>query len=207
MEQEPPPPRRLPFISEETRQRLLEELRLDTLPTTARVLEGITGERQSDRVELVGGMTQDIFADLISVNRPLAEEINKFTANYGAIFGQARLEGMALVLRAYDIELEHDIIGRLANLYADDLMEVEKVVGVRTIGMTTLQKLLTSPRVPEQQVALNYMVKAASIYMLSPSEAIIGAGQMYALLTKWWPKLYPPQPSSQPESPPQPDLG
>lgn len=193
-----PPPRSLPFISEETRQRLLEELGLQTPPTTLRVFEGITNEKQLTPSELVYGMTQNIFVDIIDVNRPLAEEINKSTTGVTPVIIDARMAGMALVIRVYDLELEHDFIHRFVNLDAEDLGIVSETVKAGNWNQSILHKLLTTPRIPEQQVALNSIVREASRDVMMPGEFIIGAGQMYALLLKWWPKMFPNQTSDQP---------
>lgn len=145
-------------------------------------------------------MAQNIFADIIDVNSPLAEEMNKSIIHLPISVTDSRLSGMALVIRAYDLDLEHDLIPRFANLGKEDLGIINETVKTNTIDLSILQKLLNMPRIPEQQATLNSIIKESSKHVWIPSELTIGAGQMYALLSKWWPKLFPNQTPSEPST-------
>lgn len=130
---EPRPQGGLPFISDTTRQRMLEELNLDTDLKSQAIVAGITGERKPYSGELLEAMTIDTLASLADINRPFVQAVQE-AIKTGLRFGHMRdhrdecAEGMAVVLRAFNMEESFDLLERFTNLQPEDIARVNQVI-------------------------------------------------------------------------------
>ena len=193
----------MPIISEETHQRLLEDFGLDMPQKTQDIIGNITGERKQSPWQTAQSITSQVFRDLMAVNRPLIQTIDeelKKQEPYEAAT-DTRTIGMAIVLRAFDINSQHDLTSRFSNLQPTDLEVVRIIIqqGLVPINTPILRRLLSTPRIPEQQVALNNIVNKVGSYGGGLNIFVQeGASIMYNTLSRLWPKLYPNQTPNQP---------
>ncbi|MBI2314529.1 hypothetical protein HYU93_00495 [Candidatus Daviesbacteria bacterium] len=193
-----PPPFPLPIISEDTKRRLLEETGLDTDPRTRRIIQGISGEPTNVLIT-INSLTDNVFLDLIDINRGLVEAISEELTRLGPpTEASERTKGMALVLRAFHIQSGFDLLPRLGNLKEnEDKNMVRGVIRAslpsKTQNLSLLEGLLTMPRIPEQQIVLNELIKKAGEVIGFKKAVSEGASVMYQILGRMWPRLYPPQ--------------
>lgn len=204
-----PPPQPLPIISEETRQSLFEELGLDNSPDTQRIITGITGERVTP-VDRIHSLAEIVFGDLIMSNRGLAQTISdelSLREPYKQVkFITRRRElGMAIVLKAFHIQSGFNLVPNFGKLQGEDLNLVRQIIQTSipsdsdTDSLPILERLLSMPRIPEQQFVLNEIIqKTRKVLATNNIYAQEGANTMYAILSHLWPKLGPETPSTQP---------
>ncbi len=217
MEPKPPeelsPPQYLPIISEKTKVRLLEELGLDNDPKTREIIQGISGRTESPR-KLAESLTINILSDLAGYNRKFVlamdEELTKIDPHAG--ISTDRTIGMAIILRAFEIDSDFDLISRFNNLGQEDIEIAMRTIQENTASkplpdIPILKRILSAPRIPEQQVALNGIVKDVDKSYIPEYIGYLteGTAIMYVLLSHLWPKLYPQNPSPI-QPPPQPNL-
>lgn len=153
--------------------------------------------------DLVESVTNNTFSDLLSINRNfvqiLDEELTKVQPFPEATNG--RTAGMAVVLRAFEVDSGFNLLSGFRNLQADDLNLVRKIIQgsipSQSSDLPILKRLLEMPRIPEQQVALNEIIQKADPYSsIFRGFSTEGAATMYQILSHLWPKLstYPPPP-------------
>lgn len=205
----------LPIVSNETAKILSEDFGLDISASTERVIQGITAEKQLSYREIFESQAVNIFTDLASANPQFVETIHKHLSNAkdsalktnsGA---NAAVVGMALVLRAYDIETNYDLISRFRNLQSSDIKTIDQLLErfLASSPRNILEQVLRGPKIPDQQINLNeILTKVTKIYLGFVSNSYYkryvhtGATTMYEALGTLWPKLFP-QGESQTQSP------
>lgn len=207
-ETEPQPqPSSLPIITSEVSDRLLNDLGLNVDSKTASIVAGITGEISSPRNNLED-ITSEVFADLISSNKGLAEVINsvldeKLPDSYSK---DGTLKGMAIVIKSFHYMQNYDLLQRFGNLQPNDISLARQILEnsflQKNQDLSILQRLLKLPQIPEQQTNLNESLKKVQPYSSARKERFnTGAVTAYRLLETLWPKLYPPTQTSPPPQP------
>jgi hypothetical protein len=193
----------LPMISDETGQRVIEEL-------------GMDAPREVLPYEKREAMAVDIFSNLAEINSEFVKTTQQAIKDHlyaGTAYNRsACAEGMAVVLRAFDIQSDYKLINNFSNLQAEDLPRVSAVIE-ETLGnpdseRDLLERVLRIPKIPEQQIMLNKVVtKATQASGLGAEQVRVGAAAMYKILAEMRPKLYQSNPSTPPMSmPPQPGM-
>ena len=207
-----PPPQPLPIISEDTKNKLLEELGLDTDLRTNQIIQSITGKPLELSSELIRASAESTFFDLITANRGIVagidEELSKVDLNPNK--HNAFTNGMAIVLRAFQLNSDFGLIPRFVKLEPEDTQLVgtiiQKIITLESSQLPNLTRLLKLPRIPEQQIALNEIIgKTTSFSSLGGvyvQQTRDGASAMYQILGHLWPKLYPPNQTIAPQPPP-----
>ena len=151
--------------------------------------------------------SENVFGDLLNskkdfvqmVNDVLAHRITHQDPQLKAVKEDDTLEGMAIVLKAFDHMKEFDLIPRFTQLKPDDIdlakRILEESIPSQERSVTILQRLLNLPRIPEQQVSLSECLRSVGKKdaILSQREIFSGGSAMYKILEALWPKLYPPQ--------------
>ena len=204
----------LHIISEETAKMLSEDFGLDISASTERVIHGITAEKQLSHREIFESQAAEVFTNLASINPQFVETIHKHLSNTeddslktnsGA---NAAIVGMAVVLRAYDIETNYDLISRFRNLQSMDLETSDRLLEKFLVSSprNILEQALRGPKIPDQQINLNEIVKKVTrdyspLYHSHYKRYVnLGAATIYKTLEALWPKLFP-QGESQTQSP------
>lgn len=165
---------------------------------TDRIVQGISGKFPESPYNLIESSTNNTFYDLIVTNRGFATVINESLAKASLNHYEhnAYADGMAIVLRAFNINSSFDLLPRFSKLQAED-MELAGTIIQNTIipssRLPRLTRLLKLPQMPEQQIALNELIGKASHYDFGQDQQVReGATIMYKILGHLWPKLYPP---------------
>ncbi|MBI2026022.1 MAG: hypothetical protein HYT06_01430 [Candidatus Levybacteria bacterium] len=207
MENETQPNGQLPIISEETIGRLKEELGIDVSGSTRSVLEGITKERQTSFTEKLEQMTEGVVFDMVEMNPKLAEALGNGIREgypYANVVNcrTAIIDGMALMIRAFNIESKFDLMQRLSEISDDESIKKVKEVVSKSLGegkdMDSIERAFKTPKISDVQIAMNKLVReATSNYNGLKIEFNLGASVMYGVLSEFRSKLFPPQ------SPPQ----
>jgi len=175
---EQPQPPRLPIVPSEV---------------TNRILEDVTSINAMDELTLL------VFGDLVDSNKNLAEVINKcLVERFNQPTAEPMLNGMAIIIQVFNHTQDFSLFQKISGLQPDDLdlakQTLEKSFPPKEQDMTTLQKLLELPRIPEQQISLNECLKKTEVHSHGlRSHVREGANAMYKTLEVLWPKLYPPQ--------------
>ena len=174
----------LPIVTSEVTDRLTEQLGLDIDKKTASIISNIrTGEIKSPGNNLEQ-LATEVFSDLISSNLSLAKITNNVLSERMIPFeANGTLEGMMLVLKAFDYMKESDLLQRLGSLNSDDLalaqQTMERSFPKKDQTMSISQRLLTLPRIPETQIDLNECLKKAEKYSTSVAQNFRGGGSGY----------------------------
>lgn len=209
--EQPPQPRPLPIISEETRRVLLEDLSLDKDFNT------VLAEKRNPPGVALPELAESAFDSVVSYNpnlvRTIVESLQKVYAYRSGEVDHYHIdsatEGMGIVLRAYQIESKGELYSRLGDLNEQDLQVVAKVLGESIIPLEQnrmiLDRVLGRQRIPEQHAALNAIVNRAADYSIHyPRSTRDGATAMYRVLSSLWGKLstsdQPPQLPTEPSS-------
>lgn len=206
-EQEPKTNGQLPIISEDTVNQLRGELGLNISGSTEYVLQGITRERQITVDEKNISMTSDVFLDVASVNPKLAEALRN-----GIIKGlflssdvlrmNSVINGMALVIKAFHLESNFNLVERFKEISEDQsLAKVEEIVR-KGLGegrqMDIIEQALKIPKISDVQIGLNNLVEETAKRSYPYNNQLrMGASLMYAVLSEFKSKLFPPPNSSQ----------
>lgn len=201
-----PPPRALPIISEEIKNRLLEELGLDIDWKTQEILRNTGKEIESPR-QKADSLINTVFNDLIGSNRGFVQVIFEDLSNKTTFKSETddRTMGMAIILRAFDEYFDFDLIPRFGSLLQEDLNLTRRIIREdlppKGEEESLLGRLLKMPRVPEQQIALNEILrKAKKTSSFNPGSYVYeGASIMYQILGHLWPKLFPQNQTTPPE--------
>lgn len=205
MSEHEPRPQALPIVSDQTRDKILEELGLDTDQKTRDIISGITHEKTPSIYKLREEMAARVFSGLVAVNRPLVQalqeaiKVNLYFV-HEAIYRSECAEGIAVVIRAFDIESEHDLIGNFRNIDADDIARIKEIFHESLWSKEMpdlLERILKIPRVPEQQINLNSIINRTASSLGSEEHLRSGAGIMYKILSEFRPKLFPRGSTSQ----------
>lgn len=189
--EQPPQSSSLPIVSTEVKDRIIEDM---------------GGANPNNLAPNLNTFSENVFADVLNSNRDFAQVINDVVTqkitheNPGtsAARQDALIEGMAIVLKAFDYTKQFDLLPRFARLEPDDLnlvkQTLEASIPSQEHTVTILQRLLNLPRIPEQQINLNECIntagKSTSIFQ---QQVTTGATAMYKTLEVLWPILYPPQ--------------
>ncbi len=201
-EAEPQPqPIHLPVATPEITNRLLKTLQID-LPGEKRryTTAGEKGFLGNNLASLV----TDVFADVMSSNRKFPEHINSILNERMSIQeAENALRGMAVVIKVFNEMQEFDLVPRLGKLQPVDIdlakQTLEQCIPSKdeSQSMTSLQRLLKLPRIPEQQVSLNECLRKIKFDLMTARGLDVGANAMYKTLEVLWPRLYPPQAPTQ----------
>jgi len=198
----------LPIISNEIGKRLLEDFGVKTIDPSPSIesLSQAINESRSFK-ELSTQQTEAVFGDLLSMNPLLVQSISETIQQNptDAVHVDSAVLGMAIVLKAYDIQTEHGLLSNFGLLEQPEIETVKRILQklFSSPPTTILQRLLNSPRIPEQQVTLNQTIQQIAITgnHWSPNSVKLGASTMYHVLGALWPKLFPQgEPQTQPPS-------
>lgn len=197
--EQPRQPSVLPMVSSEVKNRIIEDM---------------GGANPNDPLPNRSEFSENVFADLLNSNRTFVEAINDVLAQRItdqipgiAVFKQdAFIEGMAIVIKAFDYTMKSDLLLRFASLQADDIHAAREALEAsipkqeeHTISI--VQRLLTLPRIPDQQIDLNECINTAGRFNpVFQRQITTGATAMYKTLGALWPKLYPPQTAPPPSA-------
>lgn len=239
MDQRPPegeqPRNGLPVISQETRDKILEEMGLSQKevdqqppggghPTDQLLREAIdvqTGKIQrerSDRYNRVGEVVLSSLMDIAEVKpefvRALKSGVDTGIGYPDSVSADDYARGISLVLKAFHIESDYKLIPDLERLTGKDMEDVKQAIanGLQAYEKehNAFNKALNFPRVPSTQGFLREVIERPRTD-ISPytygDRYRVGAGLMYRAMETIWSRLYPGQaPSSEPPStPPAPD--
>lgn len=194
-----PTPDALPKISDQTRQKLLEELALDIDPKTQQISGSISGERSQSRYDALTSLAENVFGDILSTNSAFVETINQ---NIRAKKEHSTpslkddvVKGMAVVFRIYHLESNFSLLENLHNLTPEDLDEVARAIEDSLSSAESqadiLSRLLTTKRIPEMELNLNLIVnKAAEVTLGDRKNVREGAAAMYYALLALKSKLF-----------------
>lgn len=197
-----PQPRPLPIISEETRRRLLEDLTLDK-PFEIAVYQ----EKRTPPTDALDNLAEGAIDELAAANPHLIQSLfEALSKTYSYPSGEvsrskidAATKGMAIVLKAYDIETGLKLLPNFSKLTAEDVQQTviptqqENMVPVGIVR-TILERATLRKRIPEQHAALNEVINKSSGYCLNYSEVFKeGAVAMFKILGKVWPKVISPE--------------
>lgn len=192
-EEQEPIPRYLPTISAETKNKIFGELGIEHDQKTIGILQGITGRERKIPSEARRELAKDIFSTLVDVNEPLVTTLHSGIKE-GLKFGHDKsyrtscIEGMAFVLRAFDIESEYRLLPSLDKIKQEDLPLVKQLIteGLKGGGdYDLIEEILQAPRIPQMQIELNEIVeKGKNVSVLAINEFVQGAGVMYKLLNQ-----------------------
>lgn len=205
MGEQEPRPQALPIISEQTRNKILEELGLDMDQKTKDIISSITYEKKPPVYNLRQEMAERVFSGLVTVNRPLVQALQEAIKDdlyfrHEAPYRSECAAGIAVVIRAFDIESEHDLIGNFQNIDAGDIARIKEIFRESLWSekmQDLLERILRIPRIPEQQINLNSIIDktASSLGIEEPLRS--GAGIMYKILSEFRSKLFPRGTTSQ----------
>ncbi len=144
-------------------------------------------------------MAETTLIDVAQVNYPLVEAIattlKERQQTISPHVADGFTKGMAMVLRAFHLETENQLIGNLGRLTGDDIEEMQTLMrhGQKTAqyGVPIIERVLAQPRIPEQQVNLRQSVNEVSMKVdhLQTKHLQTGAAVMYKVLSKNWVKL------------------
>lgn len=203
----------LPIISDEAGQRVIEELGMDVDGRTQGIIAGITGESKLPPGVMRGNLALDVFTRIAGVNPDFVRTVQQAIKNnlYAGVAHNrsACAEGMAVVIRAFDVESDFNLVNNFANLQQVDIQRANEIVaqalGGKKEGKDLLEEILETPRIPEQQITLNRVVtKATQASGSGQRQVNLGAAAMYKVLAEMRPKLYPPKAPTPPTGmPPQ----
>lgn len=176
-------PPSMPFISERVKEQIAQETPRDSLA----------------RVPVGEELAESVLIDVAQVNYPLVEAIattlkeNEESGSHHRIDGFTK--GVAIVLRAFDLETENRLIGKLERLDEDDIAEMQTLIrhgdSMSQYSVPIIERVLAQPRIPEQQVNLRQAVnQVASTTDFSETKHLqTGAAVMFKVLSKHWGKL------------------
>lgn len=190
----------LPIISEETGKRLIENLGLDQSIRDRGILSRITGENMEYPMQRAQALTNQVFGDLITINgafvQGIDEELSSINPNPKLPMNDNITMGMALVLRAFDVNQDFGLIEKFNGLQPENVIMarslLRKSIPSENSNISILRRLLTLPKIPDQQVTLNNIIKQTGQNAGIWSQDLIqGATAMYVILGYLWPKLYP----------------
>lgn len=106
---------------------------------------------------------------------------------------------MGITLQAFQIETGYNLIDHFSNLAPDDIEEARQlsVESLKTAaGTNILEAVLDAPKLPDVQINLKSVIKKVGSYTNHRTDQVLlGAALVYKMLTKFWPKLYPSNPS------------
>lgn len=224
-EGEPKTNGQLPVISKKTADRLREELGLDVRTPPVDLAAGSISERYlqemvnakketGDRVsslEKIEAMTENTSIDLAEANPGLAKALTDGIKE-GYVFGDSSairsclITGMAIAIKAFNAESEYGLMQRLSKITDDVSIQRIKDIVVKSLGggkgLDPLERALITPRIPDVQIELNLLVAdAAKINPAYEHYYKEGAAAMYAVLSEFRTKLFPPSqnpPAGQP---------
>lgn len=199
-EHEPSTSGPLPIISKATINKLERELGLDISADIKEVLQGITKEKEVSPEEKIRGTSYEVFNDVASVNPEFVKAIRQ-----GIVYGTAGeniylfarsclLDGMALVIKAFHIESECNLIKRFKDIGDNDLRRVTDIIKTSLRAGKELDKIesaLLLPRIPDPQVDLKDLIEKASGEVSFRDRFKLGGSAMFALLSEFKSKLFP----------------
>ena len=200
----------LPIITDETSKRLVEDFGLDINTNTQRIVQNISGETQLSTHEIATQQATSVFNDLLSSNpdvvKVIYEELKKGkltsdTLPNNQLLIDSATAGAAMVLKAFDIQNNYGLLTNFSKLTETDINTIRSIFekSFSTQHTTILERVLNTPRIPDQQVALNSTINnLAKDYWGYPglrsnygSYVNLGALSMYRSLGAVWPKLFP----------------
>lgn len=189
----------LPIISDETGQRVIKELGMDV----GEVSRGTTDAPESNQntSEMRKSLAEDIFSSIAEVNPELVKTLQQTIESNGpksALMRDDIIEGMAVVIRAFDVDSDYKLANNFANIGQGDMQRVSNIVAESLGGSKDrdlLEAVLATPKIPEQQAMLNRVIeKAAQASVVRARGVKLGAAVMYGVLSEMRPRLYPPKP-------------
>ncbi len=183
----------LPLISEEVKNRIFQDLGLDNDGQRPE----FSGAKLYSELE---SMTETVFADLMDINPGLVKDLEQklrqfYTQSSNGVLLRgsmdAEVEGMALILRAYDLQTNHNLFERLGNInVAVAATFIEQLYSQKDESL--LSRIVNQPRIPEQNVNLNKIVKAVGAKDPYQKYRSKGAASMYSLLRSNWHNINKP---------------
>ncbi len=183
----------LPQITNETRDRLKEEVPDE--------MDMFFGSRK---------FAKDVFGSLVSSNRSLVEgiyrELHRVKPGYD---NQHSIDdyaiGMAVVLRAFDINSDFRLMEKFKELTSDDIGKgigvVKETMDEEVSAKSIFASVLRAPVIPEHQVNLRSALHDFETG-LGNSETELGGQMMYKILEDLWPKLQSNNGGESPQEPP-----
>lgn len=188
----------IPVITRETRDSIHQDYNLDyfTLPESLR--------KDEPPGELLIANSKSVFQDLYSDEPKMVIAIfdalkKTNTSPEGTIYRfkvDAQTQGMALVLKCFQTQLGPDFFPNFSRLTDEDLEKAKQVISETLTpagnDVMILETILSGPKIPEQQIDLNWLVKEISRYALHRDDFREGAATMYKVLANLWHKTTPP---------------
>lgn len=212
----------LPVISQETRDRILEEIGVDvnslsqptppSHPTDQLIREmvdlssGKTHRGMTERSKRAEKVTLSSLGDIADSKPELLKVLQEAVAegleSNDPIFITEYARGIGLVIKAFHIQSDFRLIPDLEKLRDEDLSRIGEVVssGIKLAGGLDVMsdpftKALNAPRIPASQQFLREVIDAptkVNEYMFS-ADYRAGAGVMYKAMEVIWSRLYPGQ--------------
>lgn len=196
--------RLIPIISEQTRTTLLTELSLDKDWRTVVEIE----HRDPPGVALPK-LTEEVMDDLTGYNPRFVQRLFDSMAKVFVYQPSGEIdhyhidsatEGMAIVLRAYQLDTGSQLFYNIGDLKTSDLDIVGKIIADSMVQLgksgTYLERVLGKQRIPEQHAALNSTLNRASGYTVHYSKSVKEGGTaMFKILSGLWTKLSSAEPT------------
>ena len=220
----------LPIISQETRDRLLEEMGIgggnisqpdsSAHPTDQLIREaidlqtGITAQAMAKKTNRAEDYTLSSLDDIVD-SRPELLSVLKDAVQNGlgtkeSYFMQRYAWGIGLVIKSFHVQSDFRLIPDLNKLTDEDLLKIGDVVStaINSVGGLSTSsssdpftRALNRPRIPAHQQFLREIVDGPpQINSMFDADYKVGAGAMYRAMEVIWTRLYPGQ--TPPSEPP-----